>query len=61
MSSGGNDSILCGNDESTACQTFDYLLERFQNTTRQRKLDLQLITDKNILIDERSKVSHFYN
>ena len=57
LSSHGQDTPSCGESESLACRTLDWLLHRFYDTSNNTSLILQLVSDMIITVDPTLMVS----
>ena len=60
LSSNGHDTSSCGESETNACGTLDWLLDQFYQTSSKIKPPLSLITDSDLVIDKKVVVSICY-
>ena len=58
LSSGGSDTSTCGATTSTACETLEYVLSLYYNTTHKPEMGLEIITSTSLIIDEHIMVSN---
>ena len=57
LSASGNNTDTCGTTQATPCQTLDWLLGRFYDTSPMLNETLWIVTDTSLLIDSKLVVS----
>ena len=57
LSPSGNNSLSCGNKINTSCETLNWLLRRFYNTSYMWNETLVLVTNSSLILNDKSTVS----